>query len=749
MNFSELARVRSEVRERTVNHAAALLHFRNGVDGSYFKTDGHAQGGDPGDGQLHGITTTFTCLESLREAGEAGRDEVATALTGFVQRALDSPEQWQSEGAAKVYCRVRGLAPLVNLYPNLSCERLEVAGQLLNEAWTPVNLQPGSDAIFEVDIAGQGSDRYPPNAYLTYYGLVALERLQTWVENADDKRYIALAWMEKSLATQVALHFHSSPSADPQQLAWAICGLIRFREQVLLDRAPPTVEVVEAGLKAFFAQQQGGMWSRGEPLFHYPQAGNAYCYVFETLAELVHLAIDGSPRSSIFRRMLRPYAANFVASFNYLDATSRPLLGNLDGWCSGHHPHRTSPESWATACVYRFLQGMRRLFGTWTRDEAARLLGARQARGDLDTFATVGDTWDAGFGTAGSEITTSFVHPIAVTKSQMPTYDPDSSFIGSSDVRSAILFGPPGTGKTTLVEAVAACLGWQFVEITPAIFLERGVELVSARADEVFRQIMELDQCVVLFDEIDELIRNRGANSDPLERFFTTTMLPRLAKLWSQRKLLFFVNTNVISELDPAIRRSSRFDAAIFVLPPSFESKCATLSAGGVTVAIDKERVANVLDGKEAAVPESQHAMGWFGLVRFDQLGRLAARLRSQAPDPSQIGIDDWVAVLNEFGHELMSADWRDPEKSVADMTRAVVFQRYRDLKAEQRFDHGRRRVVEVPAQLDPVDGSSVLRDPDGEAAGYWEISAPDPNLQSWAAGYQLKLDSAGRLMQV
>src|SRR5262249_43420206 len=151
--------------------------------------------------------------------------------------------------------------------------------------------------------------------------------------------------------------------------------------------------------------------------------------------------------------------------------------------------------------------------------------------------------------------------------------DPDLPVIPGEGATSAILFGPPGTGKTTLVEALAGALDWPFIEITPAQFLDRGVEMVSARADEIFRHVMELNRCVVLLDEIDELIQSRTPTAEPVERFFTTTMLPRLANLWKAKRILFFVNTNDIIHVDPAIRRSQRFDAAVFVLPPGYRTK--------------------------------------------------------------------------------------------------------------------------------------------------------------------------------
>lgn len=252
--------------------------------------------------------------------------------------------------------------------------------------------------------------------------------------------------------------------------------------------------------------------------------------------------------------------------------------------------------------------------------------------------------------------------------------------------RSALLFGPPGTGKTTLVESLAGALDWSFIEITPAAFLNEGVDHVSARADLIFRQIMEVDRCVVLLDEIDELIQRRGPDTDPLERFFTTTMLPRLAKLWDRGRVLFFVNTNDVTRVDPAIRRSQRFDSAVLVLPPSYESKVAHLVKDGVTVPVSPVEVSAAYTAATAVSPKSVSQDGkvnpaWFALMRHDQIDSFGAAYtryvreestrRRGSPHPAQeldereIGEVKGLAfdgALSEVVGELLALDWLPDE---------------------------------------------------------------------------------------
>jgi SpoVK/Ycf46/Vps4 family AAA+-type ATPase len=233
--------------------------------------------------------------------------------------------------------------------------------------------------------------------------------------------------------------------------------------------------------------------------------------------------------------------------------------------------------------------------------------------------------------------------------------DPDAPQIAERQARSAILFGPPGTSKTTLVEALAGAINWDFVEVLPSQFLADGLNNVAARADAIFDQLMELDRCVILFDEIDEVIRNRSErDSDPFGRFLTTTMLPKLARLWAQRRVLFFVNTNWITKADPAIRRSQRFDAVLFVAPPSLRAKQRTLKGclaedarSALAPKIIREALGNNTD--------DTNPLGWIALLGYDQLQELRLRLERTGSPASLAALKD---SLSAMAPRLESSDW-------------------------------------------------------------------------------------------
>jgi ATPase family protein associated with various cellular activities (AAA) len=150
---------------------------------------------------------------------------------------------------------------------------------------------------------------------------------------------------------------------------------------------------------------------------------------------------------------------------------------------------------------------------------------------------------------------------------------------------SLILFGPPGTGKTTLIESLAATGKSYFVEITPSDFLVSGGAMIERRAREVMRALSYLSQAVILFDEFDPIVRSRSLQPEnlPLNEFAFVTpgMLPKLKWLHDcaeKQQVAYCLITNRIGELDEAAIRSGRFDYKVGVYPPDLLSRAGRLA---------------------------------------------------------------------------------------------------------------------------------------------------------------------------
>ena len=94
---------------------------------------------------------------------------------------------------------------------------------------------------------------------------------------------------------------------------------------------------------------------------------------------------------------------------------------------------------------------------------------------------------------------------------------------------SAILFGPPGTAKTTICTSIASYLGWNFLTIDTACFLANGLQNVASRMTYVFDRLKALDRTIILFDEIEEFCLDRENPALGMEsRMLTTAMLTQV-----------------------------------------------------------------------------------------------------------------------------------------------------------------------------------------------------------------------------
>jgi hypothetical protein len=147
-----------------------------------------------------------------------------------------------------------------------------------------------------------------------------------------------------------------------------------------------------------------------------------------------------------------------------------------------------------------------------------------------------------------------------------------------TDPAIALLFGPPGTTKTTIARGVGNGLGWPVVNLSPANFLDEGLDAIERRAREVFADLRALSRAVVILDEADELFRKRRPVPETeavrsVSAFMTASMLPRLQDLHDRGRIVLFICTNFLSSIDGAMRRVGRVDHLIGVPPPDEQQR--------------------------------------------------------------------------------------------------------------------------------------------------------------------------------
>jgi transitional endoplasmic reticulum ATPase len=157
----------------------------------------------------------------------------------------------------------------------------------------------------------------------------------------------------------------------------------------------------------------------------------------------------------------------------------------------------------------------------------------------------------------------------------LPLADPElADRFGVQAPRAVVLFGPPGTGKTTFAKAVASRLGWPFVEVFPSRLAADGPGLAPALR-RTFSEIGELEHAVVFIDEVEEIAAERGGKPPSPMQGVTNELLKSIPAFRERQGRLLVCATNFVRALDPAFLRHGRFDYVIPIGPPDATARLA------------------------------------------------------------------------------------------------------------------------------------------------------------------------------
>jgi hypothetical protein len=423
---------------------------------------------------------------------------------------------------------------------------------------------------------------YPPKAAMAYWFVDGIDKagIQLGLEAWKKLSIWASGEFERQLSYVVS---GNDALMDPASLAMAtslvmrlrkICGKIGFLSDVSKG-LPSTFELMHAVQQVFATQTESGIWNKAFPLFHFPGSGAAdYCFSFEFLEAIL---IEFSE----LNLLADPYILDRISKAVTWCARHRLRFrqGERDyyGWNAGGEVTNLAagvPEAWATGAVHMFLWELDSSISNWLQK---LILERRFSRAETPLVKKWETLIDVDMVFPGDEkpslkqvLETELIRPAALAKANEESLRRRPL----KSRRSALLFGPPGTSKTTVAKGIAGELTWPLLVITPSDFLSLGLEQIYVRATEIFQDLMDLSGVVILFDEMDALAQTRGnAALDVTRQLLTTSMLPKLADLHDLGRVIFLMATNHKKDLDPAITRPGRFDLLLCVGPPSWTNK--------------------------------------------------------------------------------------------------------------------------------------------------------------------------------
>jgi SpoVK/Ycf46/Vps4 family AAA+-type ATPase len=205
--------------------------------------------------------------------------------------------------------------------------------------------------------------------------------------------------------------------------------------------------------------------------------------------------------------------------------------------------------------------------------------------------------------------------------------------------RSIVLFGPPGTGKTTFAKAIASRLEWTFVEVFPSRLASHPAGLAGALR-ETFATISELEHTVVFIDEVEEIASRRQGEPPSPTQGVTNELLKIIPAFREQPGRLLICATNFIRALDAAFLRHGRFDYVIPIGLPDHQARSAIWERYIPDAAVGVDAVALVAMTEGFSPADIEYA------ARKASQAALENALNSGADDPEGPFMDDYISAI-------------------------------------------------------------------------------------------------------
>jgi len=140
--------------------------------------------------------------------------------------------------------------------------------------------------------------------------------------------------------------------------------------------------------------------------------------------------------------------------------------------------------------------------------------------------------------------------------------------LGIDPPKGVLLYGAPGTGKTLIAKAVANEAGANFISVAGPEFMSKFYGESEENLRKIFDEADKDAPSIIFIDEIDAIAPKREQVVGEVERRVVSTLLTQMDGLKSRGKVIVIAATNVPNMLDPALRRTGRFDREIEIPVP-------------------------------------------------------------------------------------------------------------------------------------------------------------------------------------
>lgn len=246
--------------------------------------------------------------------------------------------------------------------------------------------------------------------------------------------------------------------------------------------------------------------------------------------------------------------------------------------------------------------------------------------------------------------------------------------MGVKAPRGVLLQGPPGTGKTFLAKAIANETSANFYSIGGPEIMSKYYGESEARLRGIFQEAEQNAPSIIFIDELDAIAPKRENAIGEVERRVVAQLLYLMDGLTSKGTVVVIAATNRVNDIDPALRRTGRFDREIEIGIPDRDGRKEILEIHTRGMPLSKnvnlDRIADISHGfvgsdlqalaKEAAMRALRRVL--------PEIDLSAESIPIEVLKKIQVNMDDFTNVLNEMEPsamrevfvEIPNVQWKD-----------------------------------------------------------------------------------------